>query len=268
MASLLKTFQHSFLDKRILSTFLIDLLFFGAFALLVFLLSIIQQSKTTALGLTSPEQLQELLLNSPEQAQAVLLQLQSYLLAFAIGLLILLVVWILGYPLSRKYVWQVLSGKKQPLGKWIVLSLVIALPLIALFIPLFLAKVALTFLVGKLPFVLQQYVGNVIFLALGLILVLYLVVTYFSFSHAGKIWESIGKGFHYFRRRTFWMCWLLVLVTVLVVNLLLSLLQRLFSSFFLSQPQLFTFLSAAVFLLFLAWVRVYLVQTLPEPKAA
>jgi hypothetical protein len=56
---------------------------------------------------------------------------------------------------------------------------------------------------------------------------------------------------------------LLVLATGIVLNLILSLFQRFFlsTSLFLGNPQLFTFVSVAVFLLYLSWLRLYLVQT-------
>ncbi len=263
---LLEQYLQSFQQKKILPVFLIDFFFYGLLFLLAFLYATFLRAKSSALaGIQSAEQLQQMLLSSPEQAQLFLDSLKSFMLIFVAGAIVLLAFLILGYSYTRKMVWNYLRQKKSgKFGKWILLNFVLLAVLVLYLVIVFIVRLILNYLLSLIsqPAV-SQFLSSLLALASLLLFLAFVFLVYCLFAGKYKVWESIGDTFSLIKTRgkELWKFFLLVLATGTIINLLLSLVPGRIGYFF-AHPLAFSLLSTGLFLLFLAWMQVYLVKTM------
>lgn len=273
MMSLTQTYLHSFrLNIKYWYTAVIDAVTVTVITLLLLAFGKLLETRAYAIsGGRGTEELKAWLLSaSVETSQAFLQNIKSFTYTFIIGTVLVIALVIMIYSLSQKLVWGALlnvpfSWKRYWRWNWLTAILGILL------LVYLLLYIIVQTLFNVIPWEGTSYLLATKMLSFLFILFffLFLFLVFYSFTHSNKVFESIGTAFHLLKLHwsKLWRMFLLVLLTGLVLNLLLSFLQRFFlaASLFRSTPQLFTLLSAVVFLLFLAWLRVYVVQTVSAP---
>lgn len=263
MKKCLKKYLDSFrLKKEHAYTLVVDACFWMLMIVSAILFSSLLQKKAGPLikG-QSPEQFQEMLLTmAPEQAQAFLSNLQGLVVMFAVGTIILLVGGLFLFSLSRKLIWDKLVHNKfdkKKYWRWNLLNLVLVIPIIifALIFGLFRIIFGYLFSLFKSQMVLDAFY-NLFNLAALLILLVFVFLTYYSFSHKYRVWDSIGSAFELLKKKKIWVTFFWALATVIILAVLSWPLAYLFR-----QSTIMITVNAVISVLFVVWLRVYLVQT-------
>lgn len=247
-------------------SFLID----GGMIIILLLLGIafttILNAQAVALGATSTEQLQQLLLSQPEQAQDIVLQLRSYVLFFLIGGLLFLLVTLALSSLSQALIWNILTRRKLSLksyGKWNLFHLALLIPLLFILLLYLIIRIGINTLLPLIVTNQNVYaIGSQFITALfGVFFLLWYFSSCYSFTATNNVWESLGKSFSLMKDQFFSLFTFSLLTIILLALLLLP-----FQNYFFLYPQRGLYVQGAVFLLFLAWMRVYLVCQLTSEK--
>ena len=247
-------YLNSFLDSKVLYSFLIDAGFWLIITILFVLFGLLMQSKGQALGVQSPEDLQRMLAASPEQAQQLAVALKSLVLISISGLIILGLVLLFGFSFSRSLIWNLLLKEKQRYWRWNGLMIALIIP--AAFFVLILGIIRV--LTSTLSSTLAILLGNLLLFTLLIAFLLFISTIFLSFTTKYKVWESIGHGFYLIKAywSVLWRMFLLSLGTGIILNLLLSSVSQFMTS------TVFTIITLGLFILYFCWLRVYLVLTL------
>lgn len=262
-----KYFQHyfsSFREKEIIVLFGIDILFWGLMFLIVSGLGIFLAKEIQPLKLQSPEQIQQLLLTSPEQAQVLASSLRNTIFLLLAISIILIAASFLAYTLSRAIMCHRLLRQKlrhKHYWKWNLLALVLIFPLLLFLIPAIILGFVLNGMIALIPSTnLVAVLSNIILFILVLFFLFFIFLAHYCFARKYKVWESIGEAFHYLARKYLWKSFLGIVVTFLILNMVLLVIQQLFFS--ANYQNAFIVVTLAFFLLFLAWMRVFMVRTI------
>lgn len=265
-----RTYLDSFKPKKeLFYIFIVDVLFWGIIFGLFSLFGQIMQGKSWLLtkGKT-PEQIQQLLLTmQPEEMQAFFLQMKSFMVFFIIGLMVLGAITLLLFSLSRGLIWNKLVERKltsKSYWKWNGLNLALIMPLLVYLLVFAIVKILFNLFI-VLAITNQTFLSlasdfiNIIFL-LGWLVFGFLVG--YSFVKEYKVWKSLGEAFGLIKLKwkNIWRMFLLALGTAMVLGLALGLAGK----GLIYQKELLVGLNAVVFLLFLAWMRVYAVKIMKE----
>lgn len=275
----IKNYLDSFRMKRqFWQIFLVDLVFFGLAALAFTWFGSYLQAKSLALmGGKTPEQIQGILASaSPEQVLPFLTQLKSFLLISIGGFLLLIVLAFLFYSLSRAVVWNHLLGKKltrETYWKWNALNLALIIPVLLYGVFYLIVKLIaggiIKFLMTINPAFYVQHTTIMDALltiangAVSFILTLFLLIIVFfiycQFTEKYKVWLSIGESFHLIKKYwpRLWRALLLMVLTALILTGVLWPVRKLL----IYRPLWTMAVNLAVSLLFLAWMRIYLLRT-------
>jgi len=247
-----KDFADSFKPKiSWLYIILFDLLFYGITVLLVKGVGSYLAGKSNAINLPVIEDLTAL---TAEQVQPIASQVQSLVIS-TILLSILIFVVILGtWSLSRGLIYSILLKKefnKKSFKKFILLNLF-------LFVVI---TIILTFFTA-IGLILQELVLSYryVFYLVFLVIAYYLSINYIIFTKHNKVFESIGKALEFGTKN---MPKLLIpCLLILIVSLILTNIQP-----FLGIPlAIAPFVSLIVFVIFMAWARIYFVHKVEEIK--
>ncbi len=205
-----------------------------------------------------------MILSAPEQAAALAGALQSMVIQVFLGGTLLVIGAVLLYSFTRAYAWNFLQ--QQKLDKhhyWRWNGLVLAFLVITLLylIPVLLVKFLLAnFLAPLIAEGTWQIVNAVANSFLLLVLLSFLFLVKHSFTQKYRVFEAIGQAFHLIKERWsgLWKLFLLALLTALILALASIPLQK---WLFVQQTALLA-ISAGIFLLFLAWLRAFMVRVL------
>lgn len=219
-------------------------------------------------GINSPEQLTQLISNAPvEQAQAIAADLKSLFMTVMVGL-ITLITFIIGfYSWNRAYLWNYLLGKKlsrKRFWKWNIFHFIIFLPLALVFL---VATIILAFLesaTGTLPY--PVVIATLVIIYKLLILVSMLFFTflfYHNFANSYKAWLSIGDAFGIVskHRKRLYRAFPIMILGVLIISTISALIGKLF---FQEASWIPMFIYFALFIIYLSWMRVYVVEVLKD----
>lgn len=263
----LKNYLHSFkLDRNFLQTFLADLISFSLIFGLFFLITSKAQTKMMTLtGGKSLEELQQMTAAfNPEQLSAFNQEIFSAaILTVAVMILWFVVSWMV-YSLSNAYVWNVLTEKKlarKNYWRWNLLNLAIIIPLIPyfiayLFLRLIFNQISGLFSSPNVSYILTAFLNQ--FFIVFFLTILFLV--YYSFVRDYRAWNSIGESFHLLKIhwKQLWKFYGFTFLTLLVINIPLALSNQ----YFISHSIFMTLISSIILLLFISWMRIYLVRSL------
>lgn len=273
---MLKDYLNSFkLKKKFWQTFLIDFIALAIIFASILMFSNYFQNRALAItGGKSVEQIQEWALSSPEQALPFFEGLKSLLVFGGILLFVIIIGSFLLYSFSQALIWNALADKKltsKNYWKWNLLLLALLIPLALGGLLYLLIKVLfdslLNFLLTlssafylqhtELMEIIQLTLSNFASFFLILMLLLLIFLVYYSFVREYKVWQSIGEGFHLFRLKwnKLWRILLFVAFTVLIITFILIPIKKIFPDAFAS-----TIINLAVALLFLAWMRIYVLE--------
>jgi len=224
------------------------------------------------------EDIQQLIITSPEAASPLLVQLQSFLLTAIVSILLVAILSFFTFSLTQAFNWNYLLKKKldkKHYWRWNALNLTLIIPLLIYGLCALIIKL-LTSLIFKLIItispsfytnhfnlmdsILTILNGAVSFL-LVLILILFVFLVYYQFVEKYKVWLSFGEALHSFKihwKKLWRMALLALAVAVILALIFLGLNYLNFASWF------FTAIKSAVALLYLAWLRYYLLKLLEE----
>lgn len=268
--NLLKSYLHSFkLDKTFWTTFLIDVI---AFAIIMFLfISFAQMLNAKGASISqgkAPEQLKlELASGSLETSQQFLKDVQQ--LAFLLiggGMGILLLALFLS-SLSQAVIWsEILHQQFSWKRYWRWNGLTVMLLFLSILYLLF--YTVIRFLLN-MPFSIPQTAFAILLLVINvfcaMVLLTYIFLAQYSFAQKYRVFESIGVAFFLIKNRwtVLWKAFLLALATAIIVNFILFFFLRILPR----QPTwLPTAISIVILFLLVAWLRLYLVQTVHHEK--
>ncbi len=265
----LHRYLHSFKEwKKIIVSFLID----SGTALLIFLVlsifgRLIKSKVDSIMQGKSVEEVQQLFLSgSLENADLLTDRILSFAYTFVGGLIIISILCILLYSLSRAYVWNYLSHQKfnfRRHWRWNFMTLVMLI--------FFILYSALYFLV--VLFILPLFLAAANATAASVITQLasfFLLLLFFfygfnvssHFVRSNQVWKSCGDAFHSFRSSSFFIFILFSLGTAVLVGIV---------SFYLRQATLRWYgtesvISIALLLLYVSWFRVYTLASFHHEK--
>lgn len=266
-----QNYLHSFsFQKTYWYTLAIDLLFALLLILAFASFNNYAQSRLIAVtGTANPEQFQQAMSTmNPEQFLAFAQQMKSYLTIFFTGFTALILLTWLGYSLDTALVWNLLTNQKFPLRRrywrWNRLHLVVLLLTIGYVAIALLIKILSSLLFSLFtdnPTVLPV-LNQLVSLLLLLLFFIFLFLIYYSFVRNYKVFESIAESFKLFKvhARQIWLAYLFIVGTAIAISLLYWLLNRQF----LFTEQTALWIQLVLSLLFLAWLRAYLLQVVQE----
>ncbi len=270
------------LGKDFWRSFFLDLIYFSIVITLFLRLGNYFQQKIYVLtGGRTTEEIQQLLSTSPDQLVPLLTQLKS-LLIFFIGTILLSVLFtFLFYSFTQGRLWSYLLHKPFSLNHfwhWNLLHLVLIAPVLSYSVIAFMIKITWSFMVKSLitasPTLyfqqslllnwLQQALNNGMSFMLMVFFLLILFLTYYHFIQKDKAWAAIGEALHSLRVywSSLWRLQLLATVTGLILTAMIIPIRK----FLIASPSWSLALDIIIFLLFLAWLRVYLVGTIEQPE--
>jgi hypothetical protein len=256
-------FKDSFMDGKILVSVAVDGFAMAAIALLFFVMTQILNSLSGSLqNVATPEQFQQLLVSaSAEEAQALLGSLQSFLLSFLVGTVILIAGTFLIYSYSRHYLWTRLVKKStKRYWKWNGLVIGLLIAAVLYFLVTLVIRIPLTSLLVSIQ---SDTLFNSIQIGLSslfvLIFIMYMFFVYNSFAHTYRIWDSLGAGFHTIKHQwsKVWRVFLAGFGILLVLSIFLGYLQ---GALFAYSDMIFTVVNLILLLLYMGWFRSYVLR--------
>jgi len=266
MNKTLKSYLNSFKEQKIIRIFLIDFVFFTTIYLLAQGFNYFLQKKSAIFQGRTANEIQQLILSAPQEAQIILTQLKSFMILFFIGLIFLIVFTVLFYSLTRAYLWNYLLKNKltkKNYWKWNILVIVLIIPFIIYFFIALVIKLIITQLLFFINNqVVIQIINNYLILILFVIYLIFIFLSYYVFTKKYNVWESLGEAFQLIKIKfkELKIIFLFSLLNLFVISVILFLL-----TYFLKyQQMLLLFFNLILFLLFLAWLRVYLVKVLQK----
>jgi hypothetical protein len=259
---MVKTLIESFkLNEKFKLTTLIEAVFFTIIFSLGSFFSWMLNSKIKEFSNgQTPEQLRLLLASmEPDQMNVFMTQIQSYLMFFLVGAIIILVLTLILYSLSRSLIWNKLVHNKFTFNKWkkwILLSVALLIPLIMFLIVYAVVKIVLNvILVSLISDNTVLIIFNLIInYGLFLFLLIFIFLVFYSFAKNNKVWSSIGNAFGLIKIKL-WKYYLFVLIVSLLINVI-AYLYSLITSWGTGVVNLL------LVVIFLSWARMYLVKVL------
>ncbi|MBI4983119.1 hypothetical protein HZC32_00540 [Candidatus Woesearchaeota archaeon] len=275
-----KPYLTSFKVKKVFwQTFLVELITILLIVAAFYGLGSYFSAKVASLtGDKSVAELQELIVNSPEQALPLVGGLQSTIILCLIILIVLVIgSWML-YSFAQALIWNLLQNKKltsKTYWKWNWLHLALIFPLLLVGIIGLILIFIFTWLVNSLlgispsfyfeHLTLMQNLSSLFRGMFSFFLVLILIsgvfLVYYSFVREYKVWLSIGEAFHLLKLKwkKLWKVWLLILLAAIIVTGILLLFKL-----FITHPTSTTIFDLVVSLMFLSWMRIYLLEQFKE----
>jgi len=239
----------------------------------------LQQKSIEITAGKTPEQLQQMLASSPELLAVYLTQLKSFLVTVIILFFVLIIIFLFFYSLTRALIWNSLLKKKltkKTYWRWNTLNLALIFPLLIFGIGYLIIKVIFGLLINLILTInpdfyithstgmeiIRTVLNGTVSLILGLILLVFVLLTYYSFTQKYKVWVSIGEAFSLLKKK--WSrIWRLILFS-LITAVLLTLITYPLKMALLYRPLILTLIQLVVSILFIAWLRMYLLQTVHE----
>lgn len=218
-------------------------------------------------GGRSLEEFQQYLLSgSLDVSQQFLFDVRLFALLLVIGSLLLIMVSLFLFSLSQSLIWSRLCGRswsKKRYWRWNLITFLLAL----IILPFFLVFLIVRVIVSLIPVggdVFQAVVSPSLSLIFAVLFLFFLILAYFSFMQRYKAGESLGNVFHLLKVKwsSLWRSFFFTMITVVLLSVILYFFQKFF---LLYRPEWQrTLVSLFLFLLFLSWMRMYLVNILKD----
>jgi hypothetical protein len=256
----LQNYLHSFKNYKLITKVLLyDLLFWLAtlagFSALFFNLS----KKIAQFGAT-PQELQNIILQDPVKAQEIFAQLSSFLLTFSVGIIFILIGTLLLYSYTRKKIWNTISKHKTKYKRWNGVNLLLPIIYIILAILFALIMLIVRLITTKLSIQIILFINNLVLILFVIFLLIFTFLIYYNFNKSYKVFKAIGDTFNLIKVRWYrlWRAALLITATTIIFSILQSFLKKQL----IFHQTIYIIIAALLFLLFIAWARVYLIQTI------
>lgn len=247
------------LKSMFLSTLAVDaltwLLIGGMF---YWLGSLLKNRLSVVTGGMAPEAFQQYVLSlNAEQAQLVAAQIKTIVIQLSLFVVVLPILALLLYSLSRAILWNMLLGKDftfRQHWKWNLLHIVLIFIAVCLFLLYLVVQTVID------AFVPLQAISSV----LGFMLVVGFVVLMFlssnHFTHTRKVFESVVSGFKALKRKDFYVAWAFGIATIFILRFV----QYPFRSQLFIYQGAALVVGAVLVLLWLSWFRMYVVNVVHD----
>ena len=234
-------------DIRFLYVFLLDLLFYAIFVPCFLLYVFFINKKAEILGniLGTQDVASYMTAASEFELSLMTIDMKSFVLTFIIGAIIVFLIGLFAYSLSRILLWNLLAKKKFNFVKYLKFNLLNLMLLISLLI---------VGLIYSLLMFISRLVFAILFLFLALAVIYFIFILYLEFVKTGRIFHSIGNTFKKMDKRVY----LLSLPVFLIISFILTVI-----GLFISQ-NLYSIIAAAVYILFAVWMRFFVFETQKE----
>lgn len=276
----LQSFLHSFKVKPVFwKTFIADLVFV-ALLLIVFTTfsTYLQNRSFEVMGGRTAEEIQQILASSsPEEMLPFFTELKSFLVFAITSISLLTIAFFLLFSLEQAWVWNSLLHRritKNSYWRWNLLHLGLLIPIVLYGLIFTLIKVITAYVFGAVltssPALYLRHaalldsilliLNNAVSFMLGLLLLLLIFFMYSTFTEKYKVWISVGEGFSLLKahwNKIWRILLLMVTVALILTGILIPLKQGL--QFY---PLISTISNVSISLLFISWMRSYLLITL------
>ena len=220
----------------------------------------IARTAFTITGGRSSEELQTYILSLPaEQLTAVTGQFRSLALELIAVMVLLPIFALLLFSLCQMLIWSILSHKSfsfEKYWKWVVLSFLSIISLFGAFALLIFTRLLLSFVTTW-----DSASGFVLIIILcGFFAINFIICQ--EFVHSLMIWKSVGHAFTLIaqNRKHSLMVFGFGLLTLFVLQII----QYPFSEQLYFHPQVSLAVQFALFVIWLAWMRNFVVQSVPK----
>ena len=258
-------FTNSFreLNKKFIHVFLIDAVYWAAMVFLWFLLEkfLGYKSGTFAGGKTTEEMKQLLATAAPEELSAFLSELKVYIVSTIGSVVIFVILAIVLFALVQALIWHLILNKKfrkKLLWKWIWFTLLSILIFLISLVPFLIIKILILVLLRGASYNAANAVSQAINLIYFLIFLFFFFLYCHQFTKEPKAWQSLADTFGLIKKKFKGLAthYVFALILAAVLSLVIYLLLYLISG--LQAYSLY--ISGVISLLFLAWLRIYLVK--------
>jgi len=229
-------------DMTFVYVLLYDILFFAVFGGLAYLFFKLIEKRAASLRIVDLENY--LAIATPAELQSLSVHLRSFVIFFCIGALILFLVWLFGYALSRSLIWNRLTGKKfyfHKYARFLVLCLL-------MFIVLFVCFIVYLPLLQIRPVV---FTVLLYFIALLVFYVMFLIKM--SYARTKRIFRSIALGFE----KINWTVYFLLIPVFAVFAVISFIINVLLIGRILTN----IIVTVLLLIIFWTWMRIFVAKT-------
>ena len=216
-------------------------------------------------GKTADQLKIDLLTATLEESKDFLANVKGFAFYFFAGTIFAVLASLFIFSFSRMVIWsRVLQQKisKKRYWRWNLVVLTTGLLLIPYLLVYFLLRLILDALICLISngIILVVYVQAIKALFI-LAFILFAFLVSYSFVQNYKVWLSVGNAFHLLKEKwkDLWKAFLFAVVTSVVISFFLMYAQKFL---FLQPIWLGVSVNLGVFLLFLTWMRLYVLRTI------
>ncbi len=260
----MKNCLNSFKDKRLKLSILTDLISILPIAGIFYLIQYWFIRASAKIDLSELQNIESTLVTNPQAAQQFLQDLANVYVVFGVVVIITIILTFLIYAISRNYLYSTFLKQKFVLKnswKWLVIPFIFFLLLIpfiilSLLIHLIFSSIAGLFNSEMLSIITNNYLN----LLLVIIFTVFIFIYHYIFAKKRELWSAIGDSFDFIikKPKKFSFLLLYAFLTGVVINLLL-LLPAVYLPYYFTLNQI---LASAMIILYLGWLRVYLLKIL------
>lgn len=267
----MKTVLRQYIDSlnqynSLLKTFCVDAVTFIIIFLLIFGFASVLNAKAMNIteGKSVDELKLELLSGQVEKSEAFLSSLKVFTYALIGGSILVFFLSILLFSYSRQYVWKVLHhGSTKIEWRWNGMTLLVLIFLIIFIVMYGLLRLILNslliFQTETAAALFSQSINAVAFL----LFVLFAMLCYHSFAHTKKVWNAMGNMFQ--KVKDTWKKLSVAFVLIALMGVIISVILFYVQKSLLYQPRWVTsVISVGVLLLFLSWMRLFVMRIVGE----
>lgn len=261
-----KLFIDSFkLKSNFLYIILYDLLFYVIIIPLFILFTVILNKKSAAIDpeiLSKFTTMTNITAAQTQELELMAQSMQSFFYFFIMGIIFLIIATLLAFTLSRTLIWNHLLKKKFNLKKYLkfnILNILLAIALAIVFlIILKLRMPVMTILVNiSLNFVL--IVSSLLFLIIFMAISYFASLIYINYTLTAKVFNSFDKTFKLIKNKfeNISYSYVFILITAIIISLIARIIWLL--PFYIQK-----YFNIGVVILFLAWMRMYIIDVLKQ----
>jgi len=180
-----------------------DLLFYGVIVPLFSLFSFLMNKKMVAvdpsiLSNFNPSSLTNVTAAQTQQMQLALQSLQGFMYTLIIGIILLIIIGLLVFTLTRTLIWNHLLKKKFDIKKYLkfnLLNLLLALLAVILYV---IIRIIAPFIINpliRISFNFALFVSATLFLLIFIAVIYFVSLVFFNYTKKEEVFGSISKTF-------------------------------------------------------------------------
>jgi len=257
-----KIFFNSFkLSSDFLYILFYDLLFYGIIRPLIYLFSYLMSRKMSAIDpdiLSKLNSLANVTASQSLQIQQAAQAMNSFFYTLIIGVILMILITLFAFTLTRALIWNHLLKKKFDIKKYLrfnLLNLVLAVILAVILYILLKIRIGITGLFVKISFNFAVVLSGILYLLIFIAIIYFVSLVYINYTKKAEVFGSLTRVFRLIKTRfqKISISYLFILLASAVITLIAMLR-------WLLPVYLQSYLNYALVLIFLAWMRIYIVK--------